>query len=69
MQDDYIYPDTSTQEDVYKKEAKSFFGAVYYYLLKIEPTFIKVFNFFVYHTIRIIKSSVKFAIQQIRFGG
>lgn len=47
------------------EKAKPFFSALHYYLVQIWPSVNKTINFFIYHTIRILKVFFKFALQQL----
>ena len=72
MQDDQNYGTPQnpeqfgmTEEDVKSYKIKSFWGGILYYLSKIEPFVVKMFNTIIYYTIKFIKAFVKTTFSMI----
>ena len=64
-----LYSEAEGQRIERQQKLNSFFSKLKYYLIQIWPFFYKILNGIVYWTLKIIKSSVSYAFQQIKFGG
>lgn len=54
-----------TGKEVRNNRIKSFWGAIKYFFLKIEPSLIRIFNTIVYWTIKIIKSVASSIVRMV----
>lgn len=52
-----------------QQKINSFFSKLKYYFIQVWPAIYKTLNGILYWIMKTIKSSVSYAIQQIRFGG
>lgn len=68
-QDNSLYSESDDKAIESQRRIDSFFSKIKYFLIQIWPSVYKVLYTFFYYTLKTIKSSVKYAIEQIKFGG
>lgn len=68
-QDNSLYSQNDDKAIESQRRIDSFFSRIKYFLIQIWPTVYKVTYAIIYFILKTIKSSVKYAIEQIKFGG